>query len=71
MELYNIGVNQGQHDLEVVVADKCITETIQARKHVPDLAVCFYQLFECTGGIGRDLLITMSNTLDASACDSP
>jgi hypothetical protein len=71
VELYDIRVNQSQHVLKVVVVDKCIAETVQARKHVPDLAVCFYQLFECTDGIGRDLLTTVSNTLDANACDSP
>jgi hypothetical protein len=71
VELYDIRVNQSQHVLKVVVVDKCIAETVQARKHVSDLAVCFYQLFECTDGIGRDLLTTVSNTLDANACDSP
>jgi hypothetical protein len=71
MEFYDVGVYQSEYVLKVVVADKCIAETIETRKHIPNLAVCFYQLFESTARIGRDLLITMRHTSCVKACNSP
>lgn len=57
MKFYNIGVDQSQDILKVVVIGKRMIESVKARKHVGDLAVCFYQLFESTNGIDRDLLM--------------
>jgi hypothetical protein len=54
-----------------MIVGKCITETVQAREHVRDLAIGLNQLLERTKRIMCNLLLAISDPGFAKTYDLP
>jgi hypothetical protein len=47
MELHNVGIDQCEHRLEVVVMTEGCCQAIKTRQHICNLTICLNELLEC------------------------